>query len=336
MELTTPTGAALAATLGQQLRPASRHAHREHRPRRGRSRFSEQPNVLRVLIGERTPAPEATLVSVIEANIDDSSPQVLGYALERLMEAGALDVSLSPLQMKKNRPGLAAARDRQAGGSGAPGADRFSPRPPRWACAFMPPSAAWKSAAWWKSRRRWGKVRGKVSGARRRSRRNTTIAARIAARTGDAAASRCWTARAGNAYLKTRNEILSHHSDLLHQRRAAHRPRLYHDRRRHHPALEAHAGLRRGAHHRHRRARPEDRARRRSRRQNPAGIHRHDLGRIPRAVGDPGPGHRPFRAHHQRPARQGGAGSVPALPGATDMSTRATTPANIASSTKLT
>ncbi len=48
---------------------------------------------------------KSTLVSVNEANIDDSSPQVLGYALDRLMEAGALDVSLSPLQMKKNRPG---------------------------------------------------------------------------------------------------------------------------------------------------------------------------------------------------------------------------------------
>jgi hypothetical protein len=68
--------------------------------------FTEHPNVLRAIVGESAHAPEATLVSVIEANIDDSSPQVLGYAMERLMDAGALDASLSPLQMKKNRPGV--------------------------------------------------------------------------------------------------------------------------------------------------------------------------------------------------------------------------------------
>ena len=105
VELTTPTGAALAATLAQTFGPLPpmRIASIGHGA--GDRDFREQPNVLRVLIGERTAAPEATLVSVIEANIDDSSPQVLGYALERLMEAGALDATLTALQMKKNRPG---------------------------------------------------------------------------------------------------------------------------------------------------------------------------------------------------------------------------------------
>ena len=105
MELTTPTGAALAATLGASFGPlpALRISSIGHGA--GERDFPQHANVLRVLIGDRSSAAEATLVSVIEANIDDSSPQVLGYALERLMEAGALDVSLSPLQMKKNRPG---------------------------------------------------------------------------------------------------------------------------------------------------------------------------------------------------------------------------------------
>jgi pyridinium-3,5-bisthiocarboxylic acid mononucleotide nickel chelatase len=105
MELTTPTGAAIAATLSSSFgaMPAMRISSIGHGA--GDRDFKESANVLRVLIGERTGAPESTVVSVIEANIDDSSPQVLGYALERLMEAGALDASLSPLQMKKNRPG---------------------------------------------------------------------------------------------------------------------------------------------------------------------------------------------------------------------------------------
>jgi len=105
VELTTPTGAALAVTLARDFGPlpAMRIASIGHGA--GDRDFRQQPNVLRVLIGERSAAPESTLVSVIEANIDDSSPQVLGYALERLMEAGALDATLTPLQMQKNRPG---------------------------------------------------------------------------------------------------------------------------------------------------------------------------------------------------------------------------------------
>jgi hypothetical protein len=104
-ELTTPTGAALAATLASGFGPLPAMRISSTGYGAGDRDFPGQPNVLRALIGERTAAVEATLVSVIEANIDDSSPQVLGYALERLMDAGALDASLSPLQMKKNRPG---------------------------------------------------------------------------------------------------------------------------------------------------------------------------------------------------------------------------------------
>ncbi|MBM3812406.1 MAG: nickel pincer cofactor biosynthesis protein LarC [Acidimicrobiia bacterium] len=105
MELTTPTGAALATTLAAEfgsLPPMKIHAIGYGA---GSRDFPENANVLRVLIGERQSAAEATTVAVIEANIDDSTPEVLGYAMERLMEQGALDVSLSPLQMKKNRPG---------------------------------------------------------------------------------------------------------------------------------------------------------------------------------------------------------------------------------------
>ena len=105
VELTTPTGAALAATLSAHFGAVPAMSIAQIGYGAGDRDFKDQPNVLRVLVGERTTATEATLVSVIEANIDDSSPQVLGYALERLLEAGALDASFSPLHMKKNRPG---------------------------------------------------------------------------------------------------------------------------------------------------------------------------------------------------------------------------------------
>ena len=105
VELTTPTGAALATTLSAAFGPLPAMSITGIGYGAGDRDFKDQPNVLRVLVGERTTATEATLVSVLEANIDDSSPQVLAYALERLLEAGALDASLSPLQMKKNRPG---------------------------------------------------------------------------------------------------------------------------------------------------------------------------------------------------------------------------------------
>jgi pyridinium-3,5-bisthiocarboxylic acid mononucleotide nickel chelatase len=118
-ELTTPTGAAIVATLAQRFGtlPPMKIARTGHGA--GDSEFPGQANVLRVILGEAASAEEALSVAVIEANIDDSNPQVLAYATERLFDAGALDVTLQPISMKKGRPGsllcvIAKPEDREA------------------------------------------------------------------------------------------------------------------------------------------------------------------------------------------------------------------------------
>jgi pyridinium-3,5-bisthiocarboxylic acid mononucleotide nickel chelatase len=118
MELTTPTGAAIATTLAERFgpMPAMRIAASGYGA--GDKDFPGRPNLLRVLIGETTAAVEATEVYVIEANVDDMNPQVAGYVRERLLDAGALDATFTPVFMKKDRPGftvsvLAKAEDRE-------------------------------------------------------------------------------------------------------------------------------------------------------------------------------------------------------------------------------
>jgi pyridinium-3,5-bisthiocarboxylic acid mononucleotide nickel chelatase len=106
LELTTPTGAAVAVTLATRFGVIPPMKIRATGYGAGDHEFPGQANVLRAMIGEPTGAEESTTVSVIEANIDDLNPQVLAWASERLAEAGALDVSLQPLQMKKGRPGM--------------------------------------------------------------------------------------------------------------------------------------------------------------------------------------------------------------------------------------
>jgi pyridinium-3,5-bisthiocarboxylic acid mononucleotide nickel chelatase len=104
-ELTTPTGAALVTTLASGFGGLPPVRVLAQGFGAGDKDFATQANVLRVLIAERLYAAESSTVTVIEANIDDSTPQVLAYAMERLLEAGALDVTLAPVFMKKNRPG---------------------------------------------------------------------------------------------------------------------------------------------------------------------------------------------------------------------------------------
>jgi hypothetical protein len=106
-ELTTPTGAALISTLAKGFGGAPAIRMLSQGFGAGDKDFPGQANVLRVLVGEKTSPAEATTVTVIEANIDDSTPQILGYAMDRLFEEGALDVTLTPIFMKKNRPATA-------------------------------------------------------------------------------------------------------------------------------------------------------------------------------------------------------------------------------------
>jgi uncharacterized protein (DUF111 family) len=63
------------------------------------------PNVLRILVGDAASSSSIESVMVLESEIDDMNPQLFGPLMERLFEAGALDVFYAPVQMKKNRPG---------------------------------------------------------------------------------------------------------------------------------------------------------------------------------------------------------------------------------------
>jgi uncharacterized protein (TIGR00299 family) protein len=113
VELATPTGAAIVKTLSARF--ASFPAMKVERAGYGAGTrdFAEHPNLLRLTIGEAaktegaspSPGTGSQTIAVLEANLDDLSPQVLAYAMERLLADGALDVFTVPVQMKKGRPG---------------------------------------------------------------------------------------------------------------------------------------------------------------------------------------------------------------------------------------
>ena len=110
-ELTTPTGAALLTTLASGFGTMPPLVIQAVGYGAGDDRPGPVPNALRVIIGE-TPSPRAAAPSkdapervvVLEASVDDMSPQWLGNLMDRLFEAGALDVSFTPITMKKSRP----------------------------------------------------------------------------------------------------------------------------------------------------------------------------------------------------------------------------------------
>ena len=111
VELVTPTGAAIAKTLSHRFAQFPTMKIEKAGYGAGTRDFQEHPNLLRLTLGEHAadanPSPHASneRITVLEANLDDLSPQVLAYAMERLLAEGALDVFSVPVQMKKSRPG---------------------------------------------------------------------------------------------------------------------------------------------------------------------------------------------------------------------------------------
>jgi uncharacterized protein (TIGR00299 family) protein len=105
-EMVTPTGALLVAdyAAGFGTIPAMKVSAVGYGA--GARDFADTPNVLRVLIGEADATSPAASVVVIEADIDDMNPQIFGVVMDTLLAQGALDVYYTPIQMKKNRPGV--------------------------------------------------------------------------------------------------------------------------------------------------------------------------------------------------------------------------------------
>jgi len=124
VELVTPTGAALLAEFCSHFGPIPSMTIEKIGYGAGTRDLKKTPNVLRAVLGEsmstrlrqgyggqasksrsKSESEETDTIGVLETNLDDMNPQWFGDVMERLLAAGALDVFLTPVQMKKNRPG---------------------------------------------------------------------------------------------------------------------------------------------------------------------------------------------------------------------------------------
>ncbi len=103
-ELVTPTGAALITTLASFEAPPMRVERLGYGA--GSRDSAEIPNVLALWVGEAEESGPSAQVSLLETNIDDSTPELLGHVQDVLMARGALDAWFTPIQMKKNRPAV--------------------------------------------------------------------------------------------------------------------------------------------------------------------------------------------------------------------------------------
>ncbi len=105
-ELVTPTGAAIIVTLASGFGSIPEMTVENVGYGSGSKDFNEQPNMLRIITGKSKEDLDNDSITVIETNIDDMSPQLYDLLMDKLFELGALDVFLTPIIMKKNRPAI--------------------------------------------------------------------------------------------------------------------------------------------------------------------------------------------------------------------------------------
>jgi pyridinium-3,5-bisthiocarboxylic acid mononucleotide nickel chelatase len=105
-ELTTPTGAAILTTVVDRFTALPPLTIDSIGLGAGTRELPEQANILRLFVGTVALSADGDRIWVVETNLDDLAGEVVGYTMSRLMEAGALDAYVTPIQMKKNRPGV--------------------------------------------------------------------------------------------------------------------------------------------------------------------------------------------------------------------------------------
>ena len=104
-EATTPTGATIVATLGNSFGTPPKMIIKKTGYGIGQKQNPEKPNILRVFLGETVEEESGHDAILIECNIDDMNSELIGYVYDKLFEAGAKDVYISSIMMKKGRPG---------------------------------------------------------------------------------------------------------------------------------------------------------------------------------------------------------------------------------------
>ena len=105
-ETVTPTGAAIASTLGKSFGDQPSMTIEKIGYGTGQKEFADRPNLFRLSLGTSAAGLKQEEMLVIETNIDDMNPQYFDHVMECLFAAGARDVFLTPIQMKKNRPAI--------------------------------------------------------------------------------------------------------------------------------------------------------------------------------------------------------------------------------------